>query len=135
MCSEDPSPLFGSMIRKRALHLCSAVRDKMSCCSKTPVEAGDQLRERKMSTLSFPMYTVPLETVLEMKKVRPHQELLKDGVLKIFDSAHGRAMFVSHQWTTETHPDPEARQLKARGCAKRLGFVDSYGSYGYESRL
>eukprot|EP00438_Fugacium_kawagutii_P023616 Skav205972 [mRNA] locus=scaffold442:853871:854573:- [translate_table: standard] len=58
------------------------------------------------------MYVVPLETVLEMKKVRPHQELLNDGVLKIFDSAHGRAMFVSHQWTTETHPDPEARQLK-----------------------
>eukprot|EP00438_Fugacium_kawagutii_P025773 Skav230054 [mRNA] locus=scaffold1221:62503:64380:+ [translate_table: standard] len=47
-----------------------------------------------------------------MTKVRPHQELLNDGVLKIFDSAHGRAMFVSHQWTTETHPDPEARQLK-----------------------
>lgn len=51
------------------------------------------------------------------------QELLKVGVLKIFDSTHGRAMFVSHQWTTDTHPDPEARQLKVRAVPNRWGLL------------
>jgi len=58
------------------------------------------------------MYVVPLETVLRMTRVRPHQELKEEGLLVQFDPAKGKAMFVSHQWTTEDHPDPLGKQLE-----------------------
>ena len=34
------------------------------------------------------------------------------GDLCIFDESLGRAMFVSHQWVTSQHPDPNFEQLQ-----------------------
>lgn len=58
------------------------------------------------------MYVVPLETVLRMTSLRPHEELKEEGLLVNFDPGKGKAMFVSHQWTTEDHPDPLGKQLE-----------------------
>eukprot|EP00438_Fugacium_kawagutii_P003511 Skav229080 [mRNA] locus=scaffold157:137695:138444:- [translate_table: standard] len=60
----------------------------------------------------FPMYTVPVPELLQMIQVKPHEELQREGVLTLFDRSMGRAAFVSHQWITPTHPDPEAKQLR-----------------------
>ncbi|CAE7255891.1 unnamed protein product, partial [Symbiodinium sp. CCMP2456] len=60
----------------------------------------------------FPMYTVAAETVLEMTKMRPHEELKADGLLTQFDKSMGRATFVSHQWVGRHHPDPDFKQFK-----------------------
>eukprot|EP00435_Cladocopium_sp_Y103_P058928 s465_g20.t2 len=80
---------------------------------RTPLEQfAACLRDAKELTLNFPMYVLPMEKVLQMREVRPHQDLLCEGELNIFDPAKGKAMFVSHQWTTEQHPDPEGKQLK-----------------------
>jgi len=58
------------------------------------------------------MYTVPAEDVLQMSEVKPHEELLADDMLKVFKSSKGKAMFVSHQWIGNHHPDPEAKQFR-----------------------
>ena len=41
-----------------------------------------------------------------------HEELLAADVLVDFDESMGRAMFVSHQWLSTHHPDPDGQQLK-----------------------
>eukprot|EP00438_Fugacium_kawagutii_P025752 Skav221048 [mRNA] locus=scaffold1448:307985:309760:+ [translate_table: standard] len=62
--------------------------------------------------MKFPMYTVPLEMVMAMKKLRMHEDLMDDGVLDEFKETMGRATFVSHQWVSKHHPDPDFMQFK-----------------------
>ena len=68
-----------------------------------------QAREPSMQ---YPMYTAPLESVLEMTAVRSHEELLSDAIIVQFNHAMGKAMFVSHQWVSNRHADPDGRQFK-----------------------
>ncbi|CAJ1377918.1 unnamed protein product [Effrenium voratum] len=80
---------------------------------RTPLEdRAACLATPKELPTDFPMYVVPMEAVLKMTEVRPHQELLHEGLLEAFDPAHGKAMFISHEWTAEQHPDPDGKQLK-----------------------
>ncbi|CAE7572065.1 dtd2 [Symbiodinium sp. CCMP2592] len=60
----------------------------------------------------FPMYTVLLDVVLQMTSVRPHEQLVEEGALTIFKEGMGQALFVSHQWVTKSHPDPEFKQFR-----------------------
>lgn len=60
----------------------------------------------------FPMFTVPLPKLLEMRAVRRHEELLESGEVCEFQAGMGRAMFISHQWLGLTHPDPDGQQLQ-----------------------
>ena len=90
----------------------------MACRSKpkTPLaEYAKSLRQEKASELrmAFPMYVVSLQNMLDMTEVKRHQELLRDGILTEMDAARGKAMFLSHQWTSNQHPDPDGKQLKA----------------------
>ena len=70
------------------------------------------------------MFTVPLHTLLSMVEVRPHQDLLEDGSLVEYTPDMGKAIFVSHQWLSGTHPDPECRQLKVLQAALRNLLAD-----------
>lgn len=89
-----------------------------TCCSahRTPLE--DYMVSLKRADpedqvdVQFPMYTLPLEFLICMTKVRPHQELLRDGMLRQFHPSLGNALFVSHQWVSWGHPDPDAEQMK-----------------------
>ena len=62
--------------------------------------------------VSFPMYTVPAEFLLQMKHLKTHGEMLQVGALVEFSTDLGRAMFVSHEWLSNRHPDPNAEQLQ-----------------------
>ncbi|CAE7948340.1 ANK2 [Symbiodinium sp. KB8] len=90
----------------------------MSCCklggTATALELhAKSLPEDNGAKMLFPMYTVAVETLLRMTAVQPHEELKAYGELVEFeDSAHQTASFVSHQWMTQHHPDPECEQLK-----------------------
>ena len=46
-----------------------------------------------------------------MTGVRPHEHLLRDGLLEKMDFLRFKAMFISHQWVSAHHPDPEGQQL------------------------
>ena len=60
----------------------------------------------------FPMYTVPLGSLLEMTEVEPHETLKARDVLAEFRRNMGNAAFISHQWLTSNHPDPECKQIR-----------------------
>ena len=60
---------------------------------------------------TFPMMTVPLETLLAMTTILSHECLLEVGVLVEFFDTLGKAMFVSHQWVHCQHPDPDSEQF------------------------
>ncbi|CAE7249300.1 unnamed protein product, partial [Symbiodinium sp. CCMP2456] len=62
--------------------------------------------------MMFVMYTVPADAFLQLKEIKTHEELADAGVLTEFDESMGKAMFVSHQWLSEAHPDPNFEQLK-----------------------
>eukprot|EP00439_Symbiodinium_sp_Y106_P047458 s4267_g6.t1 len=62
--------------------------------------------------LHFPMYTLPLARLMELTEVEPHEVLQNRGLLVEFEESLGRALFVSHQWVGEKHPDPEFKQLR-----------------------
>ena len=58
------------------------------------------------------MYTVPADALVQMTEIKTHEELLDAGVVTEFDESMGNAMFVSHQWLSDTHPDPYFQQLQ-----------------------
>ncbi|CAE7467023.1 unnamed protein product, partial [Symbiodinium necroappetens] len=60
----------------------------------------------------FPMYTVTADVLLSMTKVEPHEKLKAWGKLVDFDVGLGKAAFVSHQWLTQRHPDPDFKQMR-----------------------
>jgi hypothetical protein len=63
-------------------------------------------------SMFFPLYTVPLGTFLEMTKIEPHEALKARNVLVEFQRNMGNAAFVSHQWVTTNHPDPDCKQIR-----------------------
>ncbi|CAE7240317.1 ANK2 [Symbiodinium sp. KB8] len=59
----------------------------------------------------FPMYTVAAGTLLRMTQVDAHEDMKARGELVVFSEDLGRATFISHQWLSKTHPDPDFRQM------------------------
>ncbi|CAK9009862.1 unnamed protein product [Durusdinium trenchii] len=93
----------------------------MACCGKnalnsTPLAEYARSLTNEMSRDAvqwhFPMYTVPLSTLLEMTQVEPHEVLMERGWLVKFHRSKGKAAFVSHQWAAADHPDPDFKQLR-----------------------
>jgi hypothetical protein len=64
----------------------------------------------------YPMHALPITDLLQLTRFPPHQELLKTGrLVEIKDGMD--VLFVSHQWLSMQHPDPENNQLK---CLQRV---------------
>ena len=65
-------------------------------------------------THRYPMYAIAVPDLLKLEGWKPHQDLLKAGLLaEITVSMDVEVLFVSHQWTSFSHPDPTGDQLKA----------------------
>ena len=62
------------------------------------------------------MWLLPLHHFIGLSKMKPHQELLREGKLARFDSSMKAIFFLSHQWTSFDHPDPTGEQLR---CMQR----------------
>ncbi|CAE7776438.1 unnamed protein product [Symbiodinium pilosum] len=60
----------------------------------------------------FPMYVVPLNTLLQMTKIEPHEVLKARAEVEEFETGRGKAFFVSHQWLDNHHPDPDFTQMR-----------------------
>ena len=58
----------------------------------------------------FPMMLLPATIFLGMTTMQSYEDL-KDSLVQ-FEESIGKAMFVSHQWVTAKHPDPEFTQLR-----------------------
>ena len=62
------------------------------------------------------MWVLPLHHFIGLSKMKPHQELLREGKLARYDSSMKAIFFLSHQWTSFDHPDPTGEQLR---CMQR----------------
>ena len=99
----------------------------MPCCARMPLAeyAGSMkdLDDSDSIPMHFPMYTVPLDTLLAMTQIEPHEDLKARHALVEFRRNMGRAAFVSHQWVTTDHPDPECKQLRVLQDALRAMMI------------
>ena len=71
-----------------------------------------QLVKRESSTQRlYPMYAVPIDTLLAMDRLETHEELLrKNALVKVTIDANGdmpSVLFASHTWLDRGHPDDE----------------------------
>ena len=57
------------------------------------------------------MFVMKMETFLELKTMRSHEDMLAEGKVFKWTPSMGRVWFMSHQWTSFSHPDPAAEQL------------------------
>ena len=65
-----------------------------------------------VAPLLYPMFLMPMRTLLDMAKMTTHQELLRQGKLgECTSDMGGRLVFISHQWLGYRHPDPAGEQL------------------------
>ena len=62
-------------------------------------------------TQTFPMFVMKMETFLELKIMRSHEDMLAEGKVFEWTPSMGRVWFMSHQWTSFSHPDPASEQL------------------------
>ncbi|CAE7717217.1 Psmd10, partial [Symbiodinium sp. CCMP2456] len=74
--------------------------------------ASTSSQRRSVSPRLFTMYAVPLGTVLDMVEMKTFEELSREHGIVEFDEKHGACMFISHQWASVDHPDPELHQLR-----------------------
>lgn len=59
------------------------------------------------------MWVISAENLLQLDSFKPHQELQAAGLLELHDPEHrdARVTFVSHEWSSFDHPDPQNAQL------------------------
>ena len=88
----------------------------MRCAVRTPLaEYAKSLKKTTSArepVMRYPMYTAPLDAVLQMTEIRSHEELLSLEILVRFTQDLGKVMFVSHQWAAKNHADPDGKQLQ-----------------------
>ena len=86
--------------------------------------ANADLRANAVQEELYPMYVMRVRELLQLDAWRPHQQLLSDGLLvRVTEEVAKSAtiVFVSHQWTSFSHPDPTGAQLLAlQGALSKL---------------
>ena len=97
----------------------SEVHDNLRDFAQVLSSSSDNETDRSTFKALYPMYTLPIESLLQMETVRAHEELLADNELVIFDQCLGQAMFVSHEWCGRRHPDPDGEQVRVLQDALR----------------
>ena len=73
-------------------------------------------RGRRASTavaMEYPMWLMPVSQFLRLSELRPHEELRAEGKIVECDLSHTTVFYISHQWTSLTHPDDSTTQLRA----------------------
>jgi hypothetical protein len=82
-----------------------------------------QVSGQSMATLSqrennfafnctFPMMVMKMETFMKLKVMTCYEDLIATGEVFEWTPDMGRVFFLSHQWTSFSHPDPKSEQLK-----------------------
>ena len=74
-----------------------------------------QQRARSGATaipMQYPMWLMPVSTFVGLAQLRPHQEFRAAGKLVQWDRSMTTVFFLSHQWTSFSHPDHSTEQLR-----------------------
>mmetsp|Transcript_72681 Transcript_72681/g.210403 ORF Transcript_72681/g.210403 Transcript_72681/m.210403 type:complete len:709 (+) Transcript_72681:43-2169(+) len=82
------------------------------CCIRP--RSASRRHQVEIDSVAYPMYVLPVPTLLSMDCLRPHQELLRESLVKEWmPEMEGRIIFVSHQWLGYANPDPNNEHLSA----------------------
>ncbi|CAK9083864.1 unnamed protein product [Durusdinium trenchii] len=86
------------------------------------METTPSLKTYSSVEMFFKMFVVTLRVCLEMLEVKPHEQLMNEGLLVEFSRrSKGEAIFVSHQWTSLGHPDRSGDQFRVLQEALKQG--------------
>jgi len=85
----------------------------MKCnMSDTDLSYSSSLSEDSISYgCHYPMYTMDMATFLSLDTLRPHEEMQQKGRVHQWKRGDGPIIFLSHQWTSFSHPDHTNKQL------------------------
>ena len=80
-----------------------------------PVERSLAHRRRGSTAVAmeYPMWVMAASEFLRLSSLRPHEELRAEGKIVECDPSHTTVFYISHQWTSSTHPDDSTTQLRA----------------------
>ena len=71
---------------------------------------------------TFPMMVMKMSTFLKLKRMTAYEDMIKDNLVFEWTPEMGKVFFLSHQWTSFSHPDPEGEQLDvAQGFLSKVG--------------
>jgi len=63
---------------------------------------------------TYPMHYIPFSVLMKMKRLRPHNEMVSEGLVKKWTPAmENRIIGVSHQWLGYREADPNGDHLRA----------------------
>ena len=80
---------------------------------QTPGEAVCEPCDTFAFNQTFPMYVMKMSTFFDLNSMLSYEEMVADGrVFKWEPSMGDRVFFISHQWTSFSHPDPKGEQLR-----------------------
>ena len=97
----------------------------------------DGSKAQTLSPCLYPMWLMPMATLLEMKLLRPHQHV-RHMMVEYNQQLHeGLVIFVSHQWLSWQEPDPDNVHLDALKSVLRRLMSGKAGSVtaDYQSRM
>ena len=71
--------------------------------------------EQRVNHEYFPTFVMTVADVLALDVLEPHESLLDKGLVA-YAPEGAPILFVSHQWVSFDHPDPQSVQLRALQC-------------------
>jgi len=63
--------------------------------------------------LQYPMWVMRISDFVRLTKLEPHQKLRAENKIVEWDPSMKSVFFLSHQWTSFSHPDATTEQLRA----------------------
>ena len=80
----------------------------------------DRVRVKTELEMGHPIYVMNTADLLTLDIFPSYEDCLKSGIVRRYDPAAGSdIIFWSHQWLSQTHPDPEKVQLRTMQKAVR----------------
>lgn len=71
---------------------------------------------------TFPMMVMKMSTFMGLDRMTSYEDMMKDNLVFEWTPEMGRVFFLSHQWTSFSHPDPDGEQLAvAQGFLSKVG--------------
>ena len=104
----DVSHLFGPFPETEAV-LTRAILKERAISSDSEPEEKSVVTVR--APLLYPMYLLPVRTLLDLSVLPPHEELLAQDKLVEWRPTTRAVFYVSLEWTSSDHPDPGGKRL------------------------
>ena len=92
--------------------------------ASSPLEARAAAQpELPLQEAQYPMFVMPMERLLTMETVEPHQALRSRGMLVEYSPELGPAIFVSHQHASPSRHNSPLSMDRARVLHCNFGFL------------